>query len=224
MITAPFVKKHRRSRRRRLAPTQIYGKTFPFLGQRFAPIRHNWLYGFPPESIIKWIDQQGLEKTVANFKGILGPPRPHLTYLSQEEEFREDILPRYHEGLTGIAAYETADFLAFLFFLGWELGFDKKILYFIIANIANTELVSLLYQEYADKEVTGNSIFSYTIGTIFMILLYKQGWKSQWYTWIIAFLQARKYFLQFSVPASNKPMHLYGGLWAFLSLHFIWRR
>ena len=145
---------------------------------------------------------------------------------AQEKDFVENLLPRLDAGLKYKASLiGTIQFLVMLFILGANLGFNSKFLYYVIANIATTEVGSYLVQEGRDFEVSGNSIFGYTNYAMCVLIWWRQGWaRSSWPLTICAALAVADSAAQFLVPAASKILHLLGAavgvLWYYFGYGF----
>ena len=226
--------------RRRLAPAHIFGMPFDYLGTKFAPIRHNWCYGASPQAINLMLNKLGILDTIARLaataaNGVEGPITPYPTQYSgyrmgaraQQKWFVETLLPNVDKGFKKESLLGSIQFLVMFAGLVFHLGIDMKLLTYILANVANTEIVSYAISKYSDpkSELSGNSIFGYTNMTMLVLLAWNRSWRSSWLLRILAGFSLFEFSMQFrpaADPLASLPLHGLG-IWAgMLSWKFIY--
>ena len=206
------------TRRRRLADDDtIYGKLFPnkYLGTKFAPIRHNWTYSVDVLTINRMIATMGLGQTINAFSGVMRFDKKYPTDVPatmdvMQQRYADDILPALDEGLTEMSSRGTMYFLAELLVVGLQLGFDKRFLYYVIAQIAATEGMSLLIDKYTPTELGGNSMFGYANHAMLFAFVYQLGGKSGWVLLVAALLALVDFIQQFRMQVASKRLHFLG--------------
>lgn len=171
----PRLNKSHLWRRRRLVNMPFLGVNMSRpIGESFAPIGHNWLYGFTAKEINDVLTKIGLEATGEKFKFFMGAKRKAQLNHTQEE-FKNEILPAVDVYLKTLSWGGSIDFLVNWLALGAFLGFNKTFMYYTLFQIAHTEAIS-----FADKQMggssSGNSIFQYTNSAMIILLFIKRGY------------------------------------------------
>ena len=193
------------------------------LGFMFAPIGHNWLYGFTGEDINKILHQIGLVDAGDKFQTMMGNKKKAVLNHTREE-FLNEIMPAVDIFLQELSYGGTYEFIFFYFVLGYYLGFDLTFLYYTLLQIGLTETVSAI-DKYNGGSVAGNSIFHYCNGAMFLLLFLVKGWKSRWFLIALGLWHSWEHVSQFwELPWVSIAAHSLGSSAGVLSWLYLYKK